>query len=74
MDVSALQVQKGVTLQKDLEKVMVDYNNANSELRIAESNLSLAQNQLKYEMGYPFKQEILVDSLSGREFPGEQLS
>jgi len=69
MDVSALQVQKGVTLQKDLDKVMVDYNNANSELRVAESNLSLALNQLKYEMGYPFKQEIQLDSLSDREFP-----
>ena len=48
-----LQVEKGVTLQKDLDKVTVDYHNAISQVRIAESNKILAENQLRYEMGYP---------------------
>lgn len=67
MDITSLQVQKGVTLKKDLDKVTVDYNNAASQIRIAESNLTLAQNQLKYEMGYPFGTEIRVDTLSKKE-------
>jgi outer membrane protein len=62
MEVMALQVSKGVTLQKDLDKVTVDYNNALSQTSVAESNLTLSENQLKYEMGYPIKDAIKVDS------------
>jgi len=62
--ISKLQVQKGVTLQKDLDKVSVDYNNAVSQIRIAESNLTLSQNQLKYEMGFPIKSALPIDTLS----------
>lgn len=64
MEISGLQVQKGVALRKDLDKVTVDYNNAASQIRIAESNLSLAENQLKYEMGYPFDSALPIDSAS----------
>ena len=67
MDISALQVQKGVTLKKDLDKVTVDYNNANSQLRVAESNLTLAENQLKYEMGFPFSAALVVDEIPKAE-------
>ncbi|WP_078347277.1 TolC family protein [Mucilaginibacter pedocola] len=67
MDISKLQVQKGVTLQKDLDKVTVDYNNATSQIRVAESNLTLAQNQLKYEMGYPIADVLPVDSVSQQD-------
>jgi outer membrane protein TolC len=62
MEVIQLQVSKGVTLQKDLDKVTVDYNNVVSQTRVAESNLILSENQLKYEMGYPIKDSIRVDS------------
>ncbi|HEY8919552.1 MAG TPA: TolC family protein, partial [Chitinophaga sp.] len=48
-----LQVSKGTALQKDQDKVTVDYNNTISQIRVAESNLQLAENDLKYEMGYP---------------------
>ena len=64
MEISALQVKKGVTLKKDLDKVTVDYNNALSQIKVAESNLILAQNQLKYEMGYPITELLPVDSAS----------
>lgn len=67
MDISKLQVQKGVTLQKDLDKVTVDYNNAVSQLRVAESNLTLSENQLKYEMGFPIKTVLPVDSVSQQD-------
>ncbi|RYE24797.1 MAG: TolC family protein, partial [Sphingobacteriaceae bacterium] len=67
VDVSKLQVSKGVTLQKDLDKVTVDYNNAVSQIRISESNLVLAQNQLKYEMGYPIDTVLPVDSVSQQD-------
>lgn len=66
-EISALQVKKGVTLRKDLDKVTVDYNNALSQIRVAESNLILAQNQLKYEMGYPISELLLVDNTSQQD-------
>lgn len=62
MEVSALQVKKGVTLQKDLDKITVDYNNATSQIRVAESNQTLAENQLKYEMGYPIADPLQVEN------------
>ncbi|WP_158799954.1 TolC family protein [Pedobacter sp. L105] len=64
MEISRLQVQKGVTLQKDLDKVTVDYNNAVSQIHVAESNLTLAQNQLKYGMGYPINTELPIDTVA----------
>ncbi|MET1053817.1 MAG: TolC family protein [Pedobacter sp.] len=67
VEIFKLQVEKGVTLQKDLDKVTVDYNNAVSQIRIAESNLTLSQNQLKYEMGYPMREALPVDSLSQQD-------
>lgn len=67
MEVFALQVAKGVVLKKDLDKVTVDYNNAQSQIKVAESNLTLSENQLKYEMGYPIASALPVDSVSQRE-------
>jgi outer membrane protein len=64
MEISTLQVKKGVALQKDLDKVTVNYNNAVSQIRVAESSLTLAQNQLKYDMGYPISSELPVDTIA----------
>jgi outer membrane protein TolC len=62
MDIISLQVKKGTALQKDADKVTVDYNNAQSQIQVAESNLTLAENQLKYEMGYPINDALAIDS------------
>jgi outer membrane protein len=62
MEVTALQVKKGIVLQKDLDKVTVDYNNGQSQISVAESNLNLSKNQLKYEMGYPIDDALVLDS------------
>jgi outer membrane protein TolC len=67
MEISRLQVKKGVTLQKDLDKVTVNYNNTISQIRVAESNLALSQNQLKYNMGYPINTNLPVDSTSNEK-------
>ncbi|UOE49811.1 TolC family protein [Mucilaginibacter sp. SMC90] len=67
MDISHLQVQKGVTLQKDLDKVTVNYNNAVSQIRVAESSLTLSENQLKYNMGYPINSVLPLDTASRKE-------
>jgi outer membrane protein TolC len=64
MSITELQVKKGVTLQKDLDKVTVDYNNAISQIHVAESNLTLSENQLKYDMGYPITDPLLIDSVA----------
>jgi outer membrane protein len=60
----ALQVKKGTVLQKNLDKVTVDYNNTISQLSVSRANLVLAENQLKYEMGYPMEKTLLIDSVS----------
>lgn len=67
IDIYQLQVQKGVTLQKDLDIVSVDYNNAISQIRVAESSLALATNQLKYNMGYPIKSSLQVDTTASED-------
>lgn len=64
MQIYSLQVSKGITLQKDLDKVTVNYNNTITQIRVAESNLSLAQNQLKFEMGYPISTPISLTSVN----------
>jgi outer membrane protein len=61
MEISRLQVNKGILLQKELDKITVDYNNAVSQAVVAESNLSLSQNQLKFEMGFPFENPLEVE-------------
>jgi len=64
-----LQVSKGTALQKDQDKVTVDYNNTISQIRVAESNLQLAENQLKYEMGYPINEPLAVNTSAGIKIP-----
>lgn len=59
-----LQVDKGTVLQKDLDKVSVDYNNTVSQIRVAQSNQQLAENELKYEMGYPITDPLPVNIVS----------
>ncbi|MBO9728500.1 MAG: TolC family protein [Chitinophaga sp.] len=61
MDIFRAQVNKGVVLQKDLDKVSVDYNNTTSKIRVALSNITLAENELKYEMGFPINDSLAVD-------------
>ncbi|SDH52794.1 TolC family protein [Mucilaginibacter sp. P19] len=68
MELTGFQVKKGVRLQKDLDKVTVDYNNTRSQIAVAESNLDLANNQLKYEMGYPMDSNFAVDSTGANVF------
>lgn len=67
MAVYTLQVQKGTVLQKELDKVTVDYNNSVSNIRVAESNIVLSENQLKYEMGFPMSGTVKVDSIAARD-------
>lgn len=69
-----LQVDKGTVLQKDLNKVSVDYNNTVSQIRVAQSNLQLAENELKYEMGYPITDTLPVDISMDVEIPVSQES
>ncbi|MFX1708578.1 TolC family protein [Chitinophaga sp. CC14] len=64
MDIYRLQVAKGVVLQKDLDKVSVDFNNTMSQIRVAESNFQLAENQLKFEMGYPIDDKLPVNLIA----------
>ncbi|WP_256011678.1 TolC family protein [Desertivirga xinjiangensis] len=63
IEINTLKFNKGIILQKELDKIKVDHNNAVSQLRVAESNLVLSENQLKFEMGYPLSNALPLDSI-----------
>jgi outer membrane protein len=63
MGVSEQQVKKGVVLETDLEKITVDYNNTRSKITLAEKNLLLSENQLKYQMGFPIKDTLIITGI-----------
>lgn len=71
LEIITLKVQKGVALQKDIDKVQVDYNNTLSQIRVAETNITLAENQLKYEMGFPMQAKLDIEKLDteSKEMP-----
>ncbi len=64
-----LNVDKGMILKKDLDKIIVDFNNTTAQIRVAESNITLAENQLKYEMGFPLKETIDLDTPNELQAP-----
>jgi len=63
LNISKLQLDKGVAIESDVNKIQVNYNNTRSQVLVAESNLELSQNQLKNAMGY-----LLQDSLRIQDF------
>ena len=63
LNISKLQLEKGVAMESDVNKIQVNYNNTSSQILVAESDLELAQNQLKNAMGYS-----LSDSLQVQDF------
>lgn len=63
LKISALQVKKGVATEVDLDKIRVNYNNNHSEILVAESNLTLAENQLKNAMGRPLNEALDINTM-----------
>nr|WP_322626177.1 TolC family protein [uncultured Flavobacterium sp.] len=72
IEIYTLQAGKGILLQKDLDKIVVDYNNTDSQIRIAQSNLDLAMNELKFEMGHPIADNILLNTVTQWEMPDDE--
>lgn len=73
IEIYRLQVSKGITLQKDLDKVSVNYNNTLSQLRVAESNIQLAGNELKFEMGFPISDPLTIKATPEPALPTHRL-
>jgi outer membrane protein len=73
LDIYRLQVSKGTVLQKDLDKVEVEYNNTLSNMRVTQSNLQLSENALRYEMGYPVNGSFTISSSTEIKLPPAQL-
>jgi len=64
-----LQLDNGVIKKVDYDRTKVSLNNIQSQLTLAESNLLLAQNQLKLEMGMPMTEQIeLTDNPLNKPF------
>jgi outer membrane protein len=53
-----LQLDNGVIKKVDFDRTQVSLNNIKSQLTLAESNLILAQNQLKFQMGMPLAEQL----------------
>lgn len=66
LEISRLQVEKGVATPVDLNKIQVDYNNNDSEIALAESNLVTSINQLKNAMGVSLSADIQIDSIAAQ--------
>jgi len=66
--ISKLQVDKGVAMESDLNKIQVNYNNNQAEVVAAESNVTLSENQLKNAMGLALSAALNVDP-SANELP-----
>lgn len=60
LDVSELQLNKGILRQTDYDRIKVQYNNVKSQVFIAESGLDLATNALKMSMGMPASENISI--------------
>lgn len=64
MQIAEQQVNRGIILTKDLEKIKVNYNTSLAQIRTSETNLTLSQNQLKYEMGFPILDQLIVKPIT----------
>ncbi|WP_439582483.1 TolC family protein [Dyadobacter bucti] len=53
-----LQFDNGVIKKVDFDRTQVSLNNIKSQLTLAESNLILSQNQLKFQMGMPLAEQL----------------
>jgi outer membrane protein len=53
-----LQLDNGVIKKVDYDRTKVSLNNIQSQLTLAESNLILANNQLKFQMGMPLAEQL----------------
>ncbi|MFN8346704.1 MAG: TolC family protein [Spirosomataceae bacterium] len=70
LSILRLQRDNGVIQPVDVSNTEVNYNNTRSQLALSESNLALALNRLKYQMGLPQEQDLNVaDSLLSRQIP-----
>lgn len=75
LNVLRLQRDNGVIQAIDVTNTEVTYNNTRSQLALSESNLALALNRLKYQMGLTQDQEVNVsDSLLLRQTPQVETS
>jgi outer membrane protein len=64
-----LQLDNGVIKKVDFDRTQVSLNNIKSQLTLAESNLILSFNQLKFQMGMPQKEELqLTDNPLAQPF------
>lgn len=75
LNVLRLQRDNGVIQPIDVTNTEVTYNNTRSQLALSESNLALALNRLKYQMGLSQDQDVNVsDSLLLRQTPQVEMS
>jgi outer membrane protein TolC len=64
-----LQLDNGVIKKVDFDRTQVSLNNIKSQLTLAESNLILSQNQLKFQMGMPLNEQLeLIDNPLNQPF------
>lgn len=60
LSILQLQLDNGVIKKVDFDRTKVSLNNIQSQLTLAESNLSLSQNRLKFQMGMPLNETFVL--------------
>ncbi|GAA4401888.1 TolC family protein [Nibrella viscosa] len=60
LNILKLQRDNGVIQQVDYDRTEVNINNTRSQLTLAENNLNLALNRLKFQMGMPLEQAVTL--------------
>lgn len=73
LEITQLQLSKGVITEVDVNKIQVNYNNTQSQVLVAESNLALSENQLKNAIGFPVSETLVIDTEVGA-MPVERLA
>jgi len=71
LNIQKLQFDKGVIKQVDYDRTKVNFNSIESQIKLAQSNIELAMNQLKNSMGMSLQSKIeIADSLNAnKDFP-----
>ena len=72
LNISKLQLEKGVAMESDVNKIQVNYNNTSSQILAAKSDLELSQNQLKNAMGYSLSDSLQIQNFELDEPAADQ--
>ncbi|MBC7391232.1 MAG: TolC family protein [Opitutaceae bacterium] len=70
-EITELQFKNGVAKQVDVNRLKVNANNLKSQLNLSEMSVDQAMNALKYQMGMPLSQPVILTDTTLTFTPGD---